>query len=174
MRAAARRPAARPQGAAREAAQAVLDRLRWRIQCSTLTQRALERNLGFSKGYLSQVLRGHVDLKFNHLLSLLEALEIDAGDFFAEVAEDREPAPKRRPSAALPERAPTLEKGLGLARLYTFGLESIEQFERRLERCEEALGEARSRGLLEERQRPSWSSAPRVRSISCCTLSKAD
>lgn len=153
MRGAARRPSARPQGVAQEGAQAVLDRLRWRIQCSTLTQRALERNLGFSKGYLSQVLRGHVDLKFNHLLSLLEALEIGAGDFFAELAEEpgaRAEAPVEAKAAA-PERVPTLERGLGLARLYTFGLESIDQLERRLERCEAALGQARSLGLLEER-----------------------
>ncbi len=148
MRAAAqRRPAARPQGAAREATRSVLERLRWRIQCSPLTQRALERNLGFSKGYLSQVLRGHVDLKFNHLLSLLEALGVDAGDFFAEIAE--EPGSGGRAEApAGPEPARTgIEQGLGLARLYTFGLESLGDLERRLERCEEALGVARSRGL---------------------------
>lgn len=149
MRAAAqRRPAARPQGAAKEAMRSVLERLRWRIQCSPLTQRALERNLGFSKGYLSQVLRGHVDLKFNHLLSLLEALGVDAGDFFAEIAEEPGAAVRAEAPAAPPEPTRTgIEQGLGLARLYTFGLESLGDLERRLERCEQALGVARSRGL---------------------------
>jgi transcriptional regulator with XRE-family HTH domain len=140
---ASRRPSARPQGAAREATQEVLDRLRWRIQCSPLTQRALERQLGFSKGYLSQVLRGHVDLKLDHLFSLLEALEVAPGEFFAAVAED----PANPPRNAEEEMAFTGGRE-SLSRLYSFGLQSIDDFERRLERCEEALGEARSRGLL--------------------------
>lgn len=148
---AAERPSAQPQGAAREAMQSVLDRLRWRIQCSPLTQRALERNLGFSKGYLSQVLRGHVDLKLNHLLSLLEALEVDPGSFFSEFGEEP-PAtgraaelPPPTSGAARPER----DIG-GLVRLYGMGMQSLDDFERRLVRCERALDEARSQGLLPE------------------------
>jgi transcriptional regulator with XRE-family HTH domain len=141
-----RRPSARPQGAASDATQEVLNRLRWRIQLSPLTQRALERRLGFSKGYLSQVLRGHVDLKMNHLFSLLEALEVAPGEFFAAVAED--PAnPPRNPEEEAAFAAQE-SRPARLARLYSFGLQSIDDFERRLSRCEEALGEARSRGLI--------------------------
>lgn len=141
----ARRPAARPQEPAREATQDVLDRLRWRIQLSPLTQRALERRLGFSKGYLSQVLRGHVDLKLNHLFSLLEALEVGPREFFAKVPDD----PVNPPRNAEEEMAFAARGDRpSLARLYSFGLQSIDDFERRLERCEEALGAARSRGLL--------------------------
>lgn len=130
--------------------QTVLDRLRWRIQCSSLTQRTLERQLGFSKGYLSQVLRGHVDLKINHLLSLLEALEVEVASFFSEVSEEPA-APPARPEApppALPP-GPRPERDIGsLVRLYGVGLQSLDDFERRLGRCERALAEARVQGLL--------------------------
>jgi hypothetical protein len=99
------------------------------------------------------VLRGHVDLKFNHLLSLLEALEVDAGDFFAEVADDPVyPARSAEAQIAAAPPRPDRETGLGLARLYSFGLQSLDDFERRLERCEEALGEARSLGLFDQEE----------------------
>ena len=151
MNASRRRPAARPKGAPLLATQAVLEKLRWRIQCSALTQRTLERRLGFSKGYLSQVLRGHVDLKINHLLALLEALAVDPGEFFSEVSEDPvyplRSAEVKLEASSGPER----ELGAGLARLYSFGLQSLDDFEKRLERCEVALSEARTLGLLDER-----------------------
>lgn len=121
--------------------QTVLDQLRWRIQCSSLTQRNLERQLGFSKGYLSQVLRGHVDLKLDHLLSLLEALELAPAAFFSEVSE--EPAPAAGPVEV--ER----EIGAGLVGLYSVGLQSLDEIARRLDRCERLLAEARRRGLLD-------------------------
>jgi len=144
-----KRPSARPQGAVREATQAVLARLRWRIQCSSLTQRGLERRLGFSKGYLSQVLRGHVDLKMNHLLALLEVLGVDPGDFFSEVSEDPVYPMRSLEIQIQASKQPDREIGAGLARLYSFGLQSLNDLERRLERCESALGEARTLGLLD-------------------------
>ncbi len=139
MKVAAQRPAARPQGATLEASRRVLDRLRRRIQESDFTQRALERRLGFSKGYLSQVFHGNVDLKFDHLLSLLAALEVRAGAFFAEVEGKPQPTVT---AAAGPEPPPGTNRYL----VYRAAREDLEQ---RLERCEEVLSAARSRGLLD-------------------------
>ena len=136
------RPSARPPAAAQEAMQKVLDRLRWRIQCSPLTQRTLERQLSFSKGYLSQVLRGHVDLKINHLLALLEALEVGPRDFFVELGE--EPLDARGGGDARPcetaETAgrPRAEEGADQA-LFFAELQSLDEIRRRLARCEQAL-----------------------------------
>ena len=130
--------------------QKVLDRLRWRIQCSPLTQRTLERQLSFSKGYLSQVLRGHVDLKIDHLLALLEALEVEPRDFFAEVAEetldsrggDARGGESRPCEAAEPAWRPRAEDGADRA-LFFAELQSLDEIRRRLARCEQALAAPR-------------------------------
>lgn len=146
-----RKKPARPRGAALEATLAVVARLRWRIQCSSFTQRSLERRLGFSKGYLSQVLRGQVDLKITHLFAMLEVLGVDPGEFFAEVSEDPSYPVRSLETQIGTSARPDRDIGVGLARLYSFGLQSLDDFEKRLERCEDALSEARTLGLLDEK-----------------------
>lgn len=50
------------------------------------TQNEVERRIGLSKGYLSQLLTGKVDLKLKHVLRALEAVGIPPVAFYRELA----------------------------------------------------------------------------------------
>ncbi|MCP3962862.1 MAG: hypothetical protein GY719_33910 [bacterium] len=56
--------------------------LRRKVRESDLTQRAIEEENGFTRGYLSQVLQGHVTLTARHVFGILFALDIAPGPFF--------------------------------------------------------------------------------------------
>ncbi len=72
--------------AAREdAADRVLLKLRSLVRATTRTQRSLEIENGFRRGYLSQVLQGHITLTIRHLLGILKALDVPPSQFFAEL-----------------------------------------------------------------------------------------
>ncbi len=58
------------------------EQLRQEIQASHLTQRAVEEANGFTRGYLSQVLKGHVTLTTRHLFGIVFALGISPESFF--------------------------------------------------------------------------------------------
>jgi len=55
------------------------------------TRQSLEEQIGLSSGYLSKILGGTVDLRARHILSIVEAVGMDPGDFF------RLAFPRRRP-----------------------------------------------------------------------------
>ena len=56
--------------------------LRQQVRGSDMTQRAIEEENGFSHGYLSQVLQGHVTLTARHVFGILMALGIPPDAFF--------------------------------------------------------------------------------------------
>ena len=58
----------------------VLDKL---IGSSRLTKAELEQKLRWSKGRLTKLLKGTVDLKVEHVLALLEAINVDPLHFYA-------------------------------------------------------------------------------------------
>jgi transcriptional regulator with XRE-family HTH domain len=62
-------------------------RLRDLVRLSSLSQRQIEDGLGWSRGYLSQVLQGHITLSVGHLLGILGALDRRPEDFFVEFAD---------------------------------------------------------------------------------------
>ena len=84
---------------------AIADYLRLCIQGERRTLRSIEDELGMGAGYLGQLLRGAVDLKLKHLLSILVVLQIDPVSFFTGVygepfeqepfARARDPEPRR-------------------------------------------------------------------------------
>lgn len=131
---------------AKDETQRLVQRVRLLVYLSKLTQREIERRIGFSRGYLSQLLGGTVEMKLWHLLAVLDTLDMDPGEFFSEMF------PRRRHRSL--EMLDDIQRGaknplnLELARLYGFGIESIDDFRERLERCEEALGELRKLGVL--------------------------
>jgi len=53
------------------------------------SQGAVERVMGLSKGYLSQLLNGNVDLRMKHIYHVLEVLKLEPEDFFLEVYDRR-------------------------------------------------------------------------------------
>ncbi len=65
------------------------DELRRLVRDSGSTQRAVEEANGFTRGYLSQVLQGHVTLTARHVLGILLALGVSPGTFFQRLFEDR-------------------------------------------------------------------------------------
>lgn len=113
----------------------LLDRLRLLIHYSPETPRELERRAGFSRGYLSQILGGHLTLRVEHLLALVLALDLEPAEFFDGLFTDsrfrlRQPdEPPRRRDA---NQALSLE----LAKRYGVGLESLDDLLRRLEEYE--------------------------------------
>lgn len=61
------------------------------IHASGLTRREMDKRLGAGPGYVSQVLTGRMELKYKHILAILDALEIDAAVFFQTLFPEVEP-----------------------------------------------------------------------------------
>jgi transcriptional regulator with XRE-family HTH domain len=127
---------------ARASTQPILESLRLRVYVCDLTQREIEKRIGFSRGYLSQVLGGTVEIKLWQLLAILDVVGVEPVDFFDGLY-------PRRGSQALEvferlRNSPQAQQSplnLELARLYGFGIESVEEFRDRLAQCEDALEE---------------------------------
>lgn len=71
----------RPNPAVDEAVERLRRALGRRIRDEGKSLRAVEDRLGVSRDYLSQLLRGSMDLKAKHLFAILEALEAEPGEF---------------------------------------------------------------------------------------------
>src|SRR5262245_29598280 len=52
------------------------------MQAAGLTRKELDQRLGAGPGYISQVLTGRMELKFRHVLAILQALDVDPSVFF--------------------------------------------------------------------------------------------
>lgn len=76
--------------------------LRREVRASDLTQRAIEDANGFTHGYLSQVLQGHVTLTVRHVFGILMALAIPPEGFFLRFF--GEPADRQGPLSEIRER----------------------------------------------------------------------
>lgn len=126
----------------------ILQRLRMLIFLSPTSQRAVEAAAGFSRGYLSQILGGHIELKYRHLIQVLEAMDFDPGVFFADLYPRRTLRPSGLDQFQRRSRPLGDEIRLQLVRLYGLGLESLEELDERLDRCEDAFTELEALGLL--------------------------
>jgi len=130
-----------------------LDAVRRAILASPLSQRRVEKRAGFSRGYLSQLLAGNLDLKLGHLLAMLEALELPPGRFFSGLFPDN----RRAALAAFRARSQRgeVEAPRDMAALHDLGLESLAALRGRLERCERAIAELEDLGILDLPKAPS-------------------
>lgn len=129
----------------------VLEAIRTMIRRSDLSQRMVEEQAGFSKGYLSQLLAHNLDLKMWHVLAILEVFDVQPVDFF----EDIFPRPKRMTHAGqaldnfiggaqpLPDDIET-----SINQLYRLGVESLTELRMRLGRCEKAVDQLEARGVV--------------------------
>lgn len=124
----------------------VLDALRQLIKESSLSQRKVEERAGFSRGYLSQLLAANLDLKFVHIIAVLDTLEVAPGPFFGRLYPDlRSPALE---SFKERSRMRSVNVRRDLDELYDDGLESLQQLRSRLERCESAVDRLEELGIL--------------------------
>ena len=112
------------------------------IERSQLSQRRVEEKVGFSRGYLSQLLAENLDLKVWHVLAVLEVFDLHPGEFFLKLYPVR-----RRPAGRPPAAAPSGEEiDEVLERLYSLGAESLSRLRLRLVRCEQAVADLEGTG----------------------------
>ena len=78
-----------------------LEEIRKVMLVSDLTQRDVERHNGWSRGYLNQVLCGHITFTVRHLYGVLGALEIPLTRFFGHM--DEKDAERRRKTLPISE-----------------------------------------------------------------------
>jgi len=107
-----------------EAAEKIRRELQRLIRVSGETQRSLEDKNEFTRGYLSQVLQGHITLTMRHVLGILMALGTPPARFFWQVFEE----PDSRTAETYSE---------------------MEEIRERLARYEAALEQLSSKGLLD-------------------------
>ena len=62
----------------------MLKLLREKIRDQGFTQLKVQEALGWGRTYISQLFRKQKSLRFDQILYILEVVEIDAGEFFAE------------------------------------------------------------------------------------------
>lgn len=137
------------QPVVRQEVERIRDQLRLIIHQAPMTQRQIERLASFSKGYLSQLMCGNIDLKYHHLMTILNATGVTASEFFAELYPER-PSHLLSALANFRRRSQPLDQQvrLQLTRLYGLGLASLDELSERLDRCEDALAELESLGIL--------------------------
>lgn len=133
----------------REAVRPVIQELKRLIRYSELSQRDVEQQAGFSKGYLSQVLGQNLDLKMHHVLIVLGVLDVPPARFFRQVFE---PDASGAPASVrdFERRSEPLSQNLRaqLDTLYGGREEVLDRLDRRLKRCERALDHLEQRGIL--------------------------
>lgn len=64
------------------------------VRMSGRSRRSIEEDLGLGSSGLSKILNGTVRLQMSHILSILQAVEVDPGEFF-QVAYPRRRAPRK-------------------------------------------------------------------------------
>ena len=78
--------------------QGLVSLLKTLIRFSQTNNREIEKRLGFSGGYLSRLLSGKIEIKIQHILAILELIELEPHEFFAMAfpADRKEPSPLLR------------------------------------------------------------------------------
>lgn len=114
----------------------LLGRLRDMVEDSDVPRHVVDARLGRAPGYLSQLLAGTIDLKYRHLMTILEAIGCPPARFF-EVAY---PRPTQRPAGPASPRLATVLRGEREAvEVYGVGIEAVAELRERLTRCEASL-----------------------------------
>lgn len=126
---ASRSPEMAPENAAR-----VLRALRDAVEDSDLAYAVIEARAGFHRGYLSQLLTGHIELKVRHVFGVLAAIGRRRGAFFAAIFPVE--ATFVRSSPVFTQ---ALRGGLDVVRVYSAGIDAVEGMRPRLQRCERAI-----------------------------------
>ena len=109
----------------------VLARLRETIDDTSYSRREVEQRAGFSPGYLAQLFAENIELKMEHVISIL-------------IAAGHEPSRFLRALHPVPAdgRRLRLPSDQDVASVYGFGIESLASLRERLDRFEGALSHA--------------------------------
>jgi hypothetical protein len=84
--------------------------LRSAVRMSQLSNREVERRLGWSTGYLSRLFAEDMDLRVEHILDVCRALDFSPGDFFRVVYMKRDNPDKQSWAQSLSKVHPLLER----------------------------------------------------------------
>lgn len=120
----------------------LLGRLRDFVEDSDVPRDEVDRRLGYAKGYLSQLLAGTIDLKYWHLIGILNAIGCRPQKFFDDVYPLPRPRLQAPPSRAL-RQALAIDKDV--VGVYGLAVEATHELRQRLARCEATLLEVLSR-----------------------------
>lgn len=106
----------------------ILRMLRMSIRLLGLSNREIERRLGWTPSYMTRILKGNIELKVEHLVAIAGALGLSPREFFlfafpdrgepaseaagklADFVEDLRPSAARRPEPQPERKAPTQEE----------------------------------------------------------------
>lgn len=132
----------------KDEADRVLEQIRLLLRRLDVSQRQVEQQAGFSRGYLSQLFARNMQLKYWQVIAILRVLDYSPRRFFAELY----PEPYDSALEIFRRRSPPLTEELAdsLEKLYPEGLPSVYELQLRVERCETAISELQRRG----RRRP--------------------
>ena len=98
------------------------------VRQSGRSRRSIEAELGLGSSGLSKILNGTVRLQMSHILSILQAVEVDIGEFF-QVAYPRRRVPRK---SGLIKEVRLLMKETEPEPEETDGLEDLESFDERV------------------------------------------
>lgn len=90
--------------------QRMLTILRSAVRMSQISNREVERRLGWSTGYLSRLLAEDMDLRIEHILDVCRALEFPPSDFFRVVYMKRDDPDKQSWAQTLAKAHPLLQQ----------------------------------------------------------------
>jgi transcriptional regulator with XRE-family HTH domain len=74
-----------PRSAGNNHVERLMEELKTAIRRSKRSQRAIEAELGWGRGYLSQIFTGRIELKASMIFAVLEVLGVEPGEFFAAI-----------------------------------------------------------------------------------------
>jgi len=130
-------------------AQRVLKLLEAAILKSRRSRREIERDLGWSQGYLGSILRGRIALKVWHVFALSRELEIEPLSLFLTAAPPRDPGWILQQLGVDPPPPKPLEPPAPKAETVPFDREELEEMMRKL-----LYDELERLGLLDELLEP--------------------
>jgi transcriptional regulator with XRE-family HTH domain len=85
-----------------EAKDLVIRRLRTAMRLLGFTNREIERRLGYTPSYLTRLLSGEIELRFEHIVEIASAMGMTAEEFFQFAYPDR-PGERSEPAIQLAE-----------------------------------------------------------------------
>jgi len=130
-----------------------LQEIRRLLKEAGISQRRLEERVGFSRGYVSQLLGRNLDLKLLHVLAMLNALGEDVGEFFSRTYPAAEKRRRALDEFQLQSGPLTDEIDQLLGHLYRYGADSLRDLRQRLEHCEERVAQIEESGILDDYRR---------------------
>lgn len=116
------------------------------VEDSDLGRREIEDRAGFGRGYLSRLLWGNIELKYWHVIAVLEVTGENPAEFFAMLY----PRQHSRERPISPEIAAGLRLNADVVDVYVMGIHSANVLRQRIDRCERELRRLIDEGLLDD------------------------